>query len=118
MTDKMTPGEALWLHRRPPGTPQLKWTDILPSFQKSWEREAEQTIAAYDAIRARMEKRPTPEGFTEWGGGECPVRQRGVLEYVRRDGTTGWTTQPGALQWEHQNDGWDIVAYRVVVRET
>lgn len=57
------------------------------------------------------------DGWIEWGGGECPVPARSLIQIRMRDGAESDARDALAWYWRHdeqcENDG-DIIAYRVV----
>jgi hypothetical protein len=64
-------------------------------------------------LRALIEEPAIPEGFTAWGGGDCPEGASGRrLTVVMRNGelvTGGF----GIFLWPHTGSDYDIIAYRV-----
>jgi hypothetical protein len=68
--------------------------------------------------RALIEEPAIPDGFTPWGGGECPEDARGIQTTVLfRDGTTE-TLDGDSFRWTHHDQRFvsaefDITAYRV-----
>jgi hypothetical protein len=54
--------------------------------------------------------------WTEWPGGECPLKDEEVeeWEYKMRDGRTRKCDSPNTRRWEHIACESDIVAYRVL----
>lgn len=68
--------------------------------------------AAAEIERLRL---PTiPEGWTRWGGGECPVAEDVKVEVRFRNGTHGADRAARAWRWFHHDVAGDIIAYRVV----
>lgn len=61
---------------------------------------------------------PASTDWIEWNGGECPVAEGYVVEYKLRgnsDASVIDASFPAVnLQWNHENEPWDIVAYRLV----
>jgi len=59
-----------------------------------------------------------PEGFTRWGGGECPVDPEAKISYIMRDGSScSYGSRAHQLDWKHpalDNSSCDIIAYRVL----
>lgn len=63
--------------------------------------------------------KPDEIPWTEWHGGECPLRDDEVeeWEYKMRCGTlvpSHQTSHPTGCTWRHDEDGCDITAYRVL----
>jgi hypothetical protein len=58
------------------------------------------------------------QGWIEWNGGECPVAEGTRVDYKLRgnpDTSVADASFPAEnLQWNHENEPWDIVAYRLV----
>ncbi|GAB3095899.1 hypothetical protein [Cupriavidus yeoncheonensis] len=52
-------------------------------------------------------------GWFSWGGGECPVGLRDVVEVRLRDGNGSHTGKASFFDWTHDHDLADVVAYRV-----
>lgn len=52
------------------------------------------------------------DGWIEWGGGVCPVD--GYVDIKLRGGVITKNYPAGAGRWVHDNQEWDIIAYRVV----
>lgn len=53
------------------------------------------------------------DGWISWSGGKCPVDEDVEVEYRQRNGIESECVA-SHLQWEHDDEGYDIVAYRVV----
>ncbi len=53
-------------------------------------------------------------GWIEWKGGECPVRYRTVVAIKFRAGVSIDETPADGWVWEHDGEGGDIVAYKVL----
>lgn len=75
-----------------------------------------------NGLEAEGEKTTTPEdGWIDWHGGECPVRERSEVEVRYRaaaDPARGQWLRSGlpaaVYAWHHDGTDDDIVAYRVV----
>lgn len=52
------------------------------------------------------------DGWIEWSGGKCPVD--GYVDIKLRGGVITKNYPAGAGRWVHDNQEWDIIAYRVV----
>jgi hypothetical protein len=65
----------------------------------------------YDTVAYR---RLTENNWIEWDGGYCPVVAGTELRICRKDGEVRASTDPGALDWHHNDELADIVAYLVV----
>jgi hypothetical protein len=55
------------------------------------------------------------DGWIEWGGGDCPIRQGEVVKVKYRNGDYGVRDFFNKQSyWDIFDDGCDIVAYRVI----
>ena len=55
-----------------------------------------------------------PDGWIEWGGGDCPVAPNIVVDFITRDGCDtlrGYIASN--LVWENSGISYDIIAYRI-----
>lgn len=52
--------------------------------------------------------------WIEWGGGECPVADRTVVEFELRGGGRGYTDKASDYYWGDDGDSCNIIRYRVV----
>lgn len=52
--------------------------------------------------------------FKAWYGGECPVRQDSLIEFVMRNGEIWWKWPVDYFEWKHFGTVDDIIAYRVI----
>lgn len=70
-------------------------------------------ICTSDEQAARQQ---ADDGWIEWSGGDCPVVDGDIIHVKLRGGAqSGFSVcKPLSLQWEHEDNGWDIIAYRVV----
>jgi hypothetical protein len=78
------------------------------------EREA--ALKAVAAMRVKGQLPPTiPDGFIPWPGGECPVAEGTVVDYLMRSCGLRQEERAERLRWEHiGHEGvTDIIAYRV-----
>lgn len=69
----------------------------------------------YDEWLAKQQSQSAEIPWTEWHGGECPLKD-GVftlLDLKLRRGDSFSTTSTLGLTWVHKNSGSDIIAYRV-----
>jgi len=57
---------------------------------------------------------PAFDGWTKWEGGECPVAEGAVGEVRYRDTRTAKLYSPRQFRWRHEQNMFDIVAYRIV----
>ena len=57
---------------------------------------------------------PASDGWTAWEGGECPVAEGVVVEVRYRDTRTAQLYSPRQFRWRHEQNMFDIVAYRIV----
>ncbi len=64
----------------------------------------------------RAEELQTDDGWTAWGGGECPVDKGVIIEYLLRNGVGDKPRAAGDVEWDHTPAyaSSDIVAYRIV----
>lgn len=53
------------------------------------------------------------DGWISWSGGKCPVDEDVEVEYRQRNGIES-ECHADHLQWEHDGEDYDIIAYRVV----
>ncbi len=60
------------------------------------------------------DQQPDAEGWIVWHGGECPVDSDTRVETKRRDNVGTWTHFSGKLNWKHNNNDMDIIAYRMM----
>lgn len=71
-------------------------------------------VAAYCAFMWHHEwptsQQPADDGWIEWAGGDCPINE---VEIKRRDGQFR-TGSSGGFRWDHRQNDFDIIAYRVV----
>jgi hypothetical protein len=83
-------------------------------FEMTYD-DRDAVVSTLRALAAEKEaaSAPTPDGWIEWGGGECPVAADALVEVRVRDGCTG-TTKALAMFWCHHDGPGDIVAYRLV----
>ena len=59
--------------------------------------------------------------WIEWAGGECPVDEETVVDYILREGGIDYVkaesllclARAGDLRWNHRSDDSDIIAYRI-----
>jgi hypothetical protein len=79
-------------------------------------------LEAAEAVRVKAESNlqkvqiPTstiPEGFIPCLGGERPVADGTVVDYVMRDGYVIRESRAKNLRWKHINADCDIIAYRI-----
>ena len=57
---------------------------------------------------------PASDGWTKWEGGECPVADGVVVEVRCRDTRTAQLYSPRQFRWRHEQNMFDIVAYRIM----
>ena len=55
--------------------------------------------------------------WIKWHGGECPVPSGTIVKVRLRNGFTGLEYHVHRLQWNHYDDGSDIVEYCVVLKQ-
>lgn len=53
------------------------------------------------------------DSWIEWGGGECPVDTKTLVDIRLKVGFTYKSCHPGDYSWRHAGGGGDIVAYRL-----
>lgn len=53
------------------------------------------------------------DGWIEWGGGECPVDTKTLVDIRLKVGFTYKSCHPGDYSWRHAGGGGDIIAYRL-----
>lgn len=53
------------------------------------------------------------EGWIYWGGGECPVDTKTLVDIRLKVGFTYKSCHPGDYSWRHAGGGGDIIAYRL-----
>lgn len=53
------------------------------------------------------------EGWIYWGGGECPVDTKNLVDIRLKVGFTYKSCHPGDYSWRHAGGGGDIIAYRL-----
>ncbi len=67
------------------------------------------TLMAYKIIA------PASEKWIAWNGGECPVSGQLNIEIMFRDGDTAEPIiEDEPLEWDHEGEDSDIIAYRVI----
>ena len=59
------------------------------------------------------ESPPDADGWVPWAGGECPVDENTRLDVRYRDGGGECGILAEMFVWNHEDEGDDIVAYRV-----
>lgn len=59
-----------------------------------------------------IDKLPSYLDWTEWSGGDIPVGEETMVEFVTRDGRG--TAPAGKVRWSHTGEGDDITQFRVV----
>lgn len=84
-----------------------RYTQTIDNMSVSYEAatvdELKKLVAAFD----------DDGGWIEWGGGECPVSGDTYVEAMLRNGFED-TAKASEWNWKHDEEGGDIVAYRVV----
>lgn len=53
------------------------------------------------------------DGWIEWGGGECPVDTKTLVDIKLKNGCTFKSCHPGDYSWRHAGGGGDIISYRL-----
>lgn len=53
------------------------------------------------------------DGWIDWGGGECPVDTKTLVDIRLKVGFTYKSCHPGDYSWRHAGGGGDIIAYRL-----
>lgn len=72
------------------------------------DRCTEVTREKYEAALAAKN-----DGWIEWGGGECPVDTKTLVDIRLKVGFTYKSCHPGDYSWRHAGGGGDIIAYRL-----
>ncbi|HBZ17521.1 MAG TPA: hypothetical protein DEO73_17415 [Pantoea sp.] len=101
--------------------------DHLKSFQSDpkvgLSLKEEKYLQALEIALPVLEQQESPtdtyrqienDGWIEWGGGERPVGDGMKVCLKFRDGDAISTDFPQNWEWEHENIGDDIIAYRVI----
>jgi hypothetical protein len=95
---------------------------MTPEVQQDMRASMRAALEAAEAVRVKAESNlqkvqiPTstlPEGFIPWLGGERPVADGTVVDYVMRDGYVIRESRAKNLRWKHINADCDIIAYRI-----
>ena len=55
--------------------------------------------------------------WIKWGGGECPVPPDTFVEVKLRKGAVTGPSTASSYEWDHDDDGGDIVEYRTVIEQ-
>lgn len=53
------------------------------------------------------------DGWIEWGGGECPVDTKAIVDIKLKGGFTYKSCHAGDYSWRHAGGGGDIISYRL-----
>ena len=78
------------------------------------DEDERKAIALIEAKFSELRAPEEPE-WIEWNGGECPVAPEMRVELkFRVHGTHIMPYYADALRWNHENNGGDILAYRVL----
>lgn len=72
------------------------------------DRWVEVTSEQYEAALAAKN-----DGWIDWGGGECPVDTKTLVDIRLKVGFTYKSCHPGDYSWRHAGGGGDIIAYRL-----
>lgn len=67
-----------------------------------------------DTPAVQPDPTPDPDGWIKWGGGECPAPDGAWADVEFRNGIAYCTSNPSGLEWAHEGNEVDIVAYRIV----
>ncbi|HAZ2983871.1 TPA: hypothetical protein J0587_004698, partial [Salmonella enterica subsp. enterica serovar Kentucky] len=59
------------------------------------------------------EAKTDADGWIDWGGGECPVDTKTLVDIRLKVGFTYKSCHPGDYSWRHAGGGGDIIAYRL-----
>lgn len=95
-----------------------------PRADNRWKEEAPARLALARGLLARLiaaaregqpASQPAEIPWTEWHGGECPLKDEEVAEWERkyRTGKTHTGSKPSNFCWTHDTGASDIIAYRV-----
>ena len=88
----------------------LKWKET--NYKQEWERSASAVLAAFG-----NQSQPTEIPWTEWHGGECPLKDEEVDEWeikFRDGGIDPHPNSPQKTRWHYIDTAGDIIAYRVL----
>lgn len=78
----------------------------------------EYDIQAYEIALPILEQQERGEGeWIEWGGGECPVNPKRVVDVKWRAGGL-MTVEAGGRSWLHDGKFYDIIAYRIIPEQS
>lgn len=106
VVDGKTPGQVC--HESMYNTPEWKW--LLAGDKAACESAASAVLAAFG-------NKPAEIPWTEWHGGECPLRDEEVEEWgckLRENFTRERVTHHASYwRWKHLGLNNDIIAYRV-----
>jgi hypothetical protein len=80
----------------------------IDNCQIEYRMDLEAVDTALAAYRASLQN----DGWNEWKGGECPVEPGTQVKFKMRDGEVS-AYAAGALNWKHEDEVWDIVAWRL-----
>lgn len=94
-------------------TPEVQ-QDMRASMRAALEdAKAVRVKAESNLQKAQIPTSTIPEGFIPWHGGECPVAEGTVVDYVMRDGYVIRESRAENPHWKHINANGDIIAYRI-----
>ena len=65
-----------------------------------------------------MTIKKTYDTWTKWHGGECPVPLDTMVVVLLRNGRQRKPVAAGAYDWQHRDDGCDIVEYHTITKQT
>lgn len=82
-------------------------------FHEPHNSIADMAARQADAMAAEREKRQG-EGWIEWHGGECPVPNETIIDFVFRNGEVYASERADEWDWKHHDIEQDIVKYRIV----
>lgn len=106
--------EAWWQNKYHNGNPPRHGWEHYREGDSYSDEEFEGMWCAYQAALASQQ--PADDTWIEWAGGECPVVDGDIIHVKLRGGAqSGFSVcKPLSMQWAHEDNGWDIIAYRVV----
>ena len=92
-----------------------EWDDASPLNNSLTAADEIARIFAKQGNDAMNDEIKIPEGFTRWGGGECPVPPKEPVRLMFRGGSVFGANQAGTFFWgrdEKPSPG-DIIAYKI-----
>lgn len=80
-------------------------------------KRALDAIARVIGAEDLLASEPDAKNWTPWPGGSCPVDEGAIVAYRQRDGYEGFCNADD-LMWEHEGADFDIVAYRLMEKQS